>query len=412
MDSITGRKTHLKKYLPHNGKWQFFPVAKVNGRPKPELVMIEGKPRRGTSGTFYLQWRENGVRRTRPVGSSPREALDAWQLQSGILAGDIEAPEEEAAPKASSAKTIRAAVDAYLTEVKATKGDATWRAYSADLAWFLKITKKHYVDQLGRSDAMALFAAGREEALNQKTINKRVIVMLQAMRRAGAHIQLHKGDWPRTVDKRVEIYEPEEVSKFFAACDAEEKLVFQTFLCTGFRSRELSCLTWEDINWKSGTLSVRPKPEFEFTPKSYEERAVPIPKVLLEALRARWTKRKEGALVFPTPKHPKRKNYGGEKPDAHFLELCKKVAHRGKLNCGRCKTAQGKCAEGPYCQKFYLHKWRHTFATQMLQSGVDIKTLQTLLGHKNIATTEKYLKSLRLDDLRHKVEASTLAAML
>jgi site-specific recombinase XerD len=46
----------------------------------------------------------------------------------------------------------------------------------------------------------------------------------------------------------------------------------------------------------------------------------------------------------------------------------------------------------------------------MLQSGIDIKTLQTLLGHKNIATTEKYLKSLRLDDLRQKVESSTLAA--
>ena len=45
--------------------------------------------------------------------------------------------------------------------------------------------------------------------------------------------------------------------------------------------------------------------------------------------------------------------------------------------------------------KFCLYKWWHTFATQMLQSGVDIKTLQTLLGHKNIATTEKYLKSLR-----------------
>ncbi|HEX3941340.1 MAG TPA: hypothetical protein VHX11_07655 [Acidobacteriaceae bacterium] len=72
-----GRKTHLKKYLSHNGKWQFFPVAKVNGRPKPELVMIEGKPRRSTTGTFYLQWRESGVRRTRPVGTTPREALDA-----------------------------------------------------------------------------------------------------------------------------------------------------------------------------------------------------------------------------------------------------------------------------------------------------------------------------------------------
>jgi hypothetical protein len=78
------------------------------------------------------------VRRTRPVGNSPREALDAWQLQSGILSGDIELPEEEARPKAGRSKTIRAAVDAYLSEVKATKGEATWRAYSADLGWFEK----------------------------------------------------------------------------------------------------------------------------------------------------------------------------------------------------------------------------------------------------------------------------------
>jgi integrase len=411
MDSKPGRKTHLKKYLSHNGKWQFFPVVNVNGRPRPELVIIDGKPRRSTGGTFYLDWRENGKRRTRPVGTSPREALDAWQLHSGILAGDIEPPEEEA-PAASTSTTIRAAVESYLAEVKATKGDATWRAYSADLAWFQKVSKKHYVDQFGRSDAMKLFAAGREEDLNQKTINKRVIVMLQAMRRAGANIQLHKGDWPRTIDKRVEIYEREELTRFFKACNPEERLVFQVFLCSGFRSREVSCLTWEDVDWKAGTLSVRPKPEFGFTPKSYEERTVPIPTALLESLRARWKKHQNSTLIFPTPPHPKRKNYGGDKPDAHLLELGKEIAYRAELNCKRCKTQQGKCSDGPFCQKFYLHKWRHTFATQMLQSGIDIKTLQTLLGHKNIATTEKYLKSLRLDDLRHKVEASTLAAML
>ena len=60
----------------------------------------------------------------------------------------------------------------HLAEVKATKGEATWRAYAGDLAWFEKITKKHYVDQLGRSDAMTLFAAGRDEDLNQKTISR------------------------------------------------------------------------------------------------------------------------------------------------------------------------------------------------------------------------------------------------
>ena len=117
--------------------------------------------------------------------------------------------------------------------MKATKGDATWRAYSADLAWFLKVSKKHYVDQLGRSDVMKLFAAGRDEELNQKTTNKRVIVMLQAMHRAGANIQLHKGDWPRTVDKRVEIYEREELTRFFKACKPENGSSFRSSFARG-----------------------------------------------------------------------------------------------------------------------------------------------------------------------------------
>ena len=79
----------------------------------------------GPAAPSTFDWRENGKRRTRPVGTSPREALDAWQLHSGILSGDIEPPEEEA-PAASTSTTIRGAVESYLAEVKATKGDATY----------------------------------------------------------------------------------------------------------------------------------------------------------------------------------------------------------------------------------------------------------------------------------------------
>ena len=96
------------------------------------------------------------MRKTRPVGTSPREALNACQLQTSIL-----------------------------------------------------------------SDA-----AGRDERLNQKTVNKRVIVMLQTKRSAGADIALRKGDWPKTVENQVEIYGPDELKRFFAECDQAERLLF------------------------------------------------------------------------------------------------------------------------------------------------------------------------------------------
>jgi integrase/recombinase XerD len=147
-------------------------------------------------------------------------------------------------------------------------------------------------------------------------------------------------------------------------------------------------------------------------PKSYEERSVSVPKALINTLKDHYKTHPSSTLVFPTQPHPTRPNYGGEAPNAHHLELCKDIAYRAGLNCGCCTTAKGKCRTGPHCTKFKLHKFRHTYATNTLQSGIDIKTLQLQLGHKNITTTEKYLKGLGIGDLQRKVESSSLAAML
>jgi hypothetical protein len=45
---------------------------------------------------------------------------------------------------------------------------------------------------------------------------------------AGAQIQLRKGDWRKTIEKRIEIYQSEELEKFYAACTNYERLLFQT----------------------------------------------------------------------------------------------------------------------------------------------------------------------------------------
>ena len=71
-----------------------------------------------------------------------------------------------------------------------------------------------------------------------------------------------------------------------------------------------------------------------------------------------------------------------------------------------------KCANGPYCQRFFLHKFRHTFATEHLRHGIDIRTLQNWMGHRDIQSTMVYLKGIRSKDALAKVNASSLASYI
>jgi len=68
MESKKSPKANLKKYIKVRGKWRFVPVLKQNGVPVPRTVLIDGEPVRLTSGTFYLNFYENGLRvqRTSP----------------------------------------------------------------------------------------------------------------------------------------------------------------------------------------------------------------------------------------------------------------------------------------------------------------------------------------------------------
>ena len=78
-------------------------------------------------------------------------------------------------------------------------------------------------------------------------------------------------------------------------------------------------------------------------------------------------------FVFPT------RNGTPRKHRTQLLELCKAIAKRAKLNP----------------DDFFLHKFRATFATKHLQAGVDLRTVQLWLGHKDIESTMRYLKPAR-----------------
>ncbi len=419
MDSKqTSHRVNLLQYRRREGKWQFFSVVRNDGKPNPRLVLIDGEPTSYKGGgDFYLDWREDGKRKRKAVGGTPREALEAWHSKTGIINGEVEAEPEQTTAQDES---IDSAIAKYLKTVQATKGAATLRAYTTDLRWARQNIKRNIIARIGRDELMQLFAAGREQGLNQKTINRRVTVMLQVVRNSGFDIKLRRGDWPRTAEKQIEVYSPDDLRLFFASCDADELAIFQVFLCTGFRAEEVSSLGWRDIHYDTGKISVSAKPELGFTPKSYEVRNVEVPLALLATLKAR-QKRSNSALAFPAPAHPTRPGYGGG-VDGHMLEMCKAIALRAGLNCGRCegtytikRSAIRKekisyhCSTSPRCSHWYLHKWRHTYASNML-AVLGLKKLQLVLGHKDIATTQKYLHLVGEDEVRDKIEQSALAA--
>jgi hypothetical protein len=199
--------------------------------------VISGETARGTTGTIYVEWRENGKRIQKPCGTTPRGALDAWHSQVALISGAIDLDQLNPTPPPVDDLPVQAAADDYLEDVKATKSPATCDAYRSDLDWFKAHLQRTIVGKVTRKDIIRLFGAGRDEGLSQSTINRSVMVGLMALRQAGAHNDLQKGDWPKIAESVVEIYEADEIKAFFAACDPDERLLFQVYLCSGFPGR-------------------------------------------------------------------------------------------------------------------------------------------------------------------------------
>jgi len=154
---------------------------------------------------------------------------------------------------------------------------------------------------------------------------------------------------------------------------------------------------------RHSVVRITAKPIWDYSPKNWEERAVPVPTGILERLKKLKARRDAtpAKLVFPN---------GRGNPDSEMDMIVKRVAQKAGLNCGQCVTKHGnKCAKGPHCQNFFLHKFRHTFATEHLRHGVDIRTLQIWMGHRDIKSTMDYLKGIQSKDALAKVNAGAVA---
>jgi len=140
----------------------------------------------------------------------------------------------------------------------------------------------------------------------------------------------------------------------------KKRMVLTTMYATGLRVGEAVRLGVNDIDSRRMTILVA-------RGKGNKQRLVPLSPKLLTELRLFWQTHRNPVWLFP-----------GRLPDRH---LTISVLERS------CATARDLAG---LKRRFSTHSLRHTFATELLEAGVDLFSIQKILGHTSLCMTARY----------------------
>jgi integrase/recombinase XerD len=254
-----------------------------------------------------------------------------------------------------------------------------------------------FIDQLATSRALGAYLQFLHgQGYSNKTIGIRMGFVFSLLKANGVERSSKLVKLPKVQRIRSKAYNPDELTKLFAAMTPEEYLRYLFFLRTGCREQEVQFATWRDIDLKKlrFTVTGEGKQDVGFIPKNHEERQVPLTTELGGLLNEHKKHAKSDRWVFT--------NEDG-RPEGHFLRKFKSIAKRAGLNCGKCKAhirvgrydnrhaVDVTCETHTVCDEHYLHRLRKTAATNWLRSGFDLMKIKAWLGHKSLEVTQIYL---------------------
>jgi Site-specific recombinase XerD len=156
-------------------------------------------------------------------------------------------------------------------------------------------------------------------------------------------------------NKRIRYLEKEEIRKLIANCPGNLQPIVIAAVFTGMRKSEILTLQWKNINFDLGIIYL-------LDTKNGERREVLMNDTVKRALVA-------------VPKHP----------DSSYV-FCHKSG-KPYYNVRKSFDATLKKCD---IIDFRFHDLRHTFASQLVMMGIDLKTIQELMGHKSIEMTLRY----------------------
>ncbi|OAQ21031.1 tyrosine-type recombinase/integrase [Thermosulfurimonas dismutans] len=327
---------------------------------------------RRENGIYYIVWRDRDGRQRMRSTRTRDKALARRifnQFKRQWLAGKL--VELDRGPKVPFGRFV----EEFLRWAESTLKPATSETYRHALKHALEVFgASRTLDSIRSRDLDALLVHLRQKGLSPVSVNKVFRHLKAAFSKAVEWSYLRENPVKRGNPLRVQRELPRflsqgEILRLLRAIEDPHFRAFVRFaLFSGLRRSELLALTWEHLDLKRGFVRVP-------LGKGTEERFLPISSRLrevIEDLRALGVK----GRLFPWSR-------------SYVSHRFQRYARKAGLSGVR------------------LHDLRHTFASHLVMAGVDIRTVQKLMGHADIKATMVYAQ-LSPDHLREAMERLNL----
>jgi len=270
-------------------------------------------------------------------------------------------------------------------EIEKNRSKKTLENYNHYLTRFLTVTKITQPSQI-TDDVVRRFRLqlNRQEESGSKYLKKVTqnyhIIALRAFlkylaKRDIKTLPAEKIELGKQEEREVSFLEPEELKKLVASpsgnslAELRDRAILETLFSTGLRVSELCALNTDDIDLSRGEFSVRGK--------GRKVRVVFLSDTAKASIRTYIDKRSDvdEALFIRIPKN---ENFGKQ----DNLRLTPRTIQR--------IIKKYSIVAGIIGKKITPHIMRHSFATDLLRNGADIRSVQALLGHASVTTTQIY----------------------
>lgn len=348
--------------------------------PRRRRARGEGSVFQRKDGRWVVQVETDDGRKTVYVKSQKEGVRKLRELQNEIEKGTLPTGPDQ---------TVKQYLEYWIEEVHKSKVKvSTYVKYRKLIySYIIPILGDTKLQKLTPQQINSLYRKKEQDGLTSKTIHSIHGVLHKALDdamkwRYVSYNVCSTVSPPRIVKSEIQPLTIDQVERLFHVARGSrlEALVVLAAL-TGMRRGELLALRWSDVDFENETLQVRRTVDFipkygyvENAPKTQAgKRILALPSLVMDALRAHRfrqleQKLKAGAawegrdLVFTDLQ-------GGYFSPRYLDKLFKKLLADGRLPPIR------------------FHDLRHSTATILLHLGVDIKVIQEILGHSNIAMT-------------------------